>query len=127
MTAADCCVGSISGLAYIKPGSDKCHTCIGNFLPTDSLSIIVADLTIILICIVFGWLQNSYSGDEQELPHEVMIGFQKGAHCQQAQHDLAFTIEEGIGRFGSRFAIILYSSQYNFYCVHFIGACRRFT
>ena len=37
MTAADCCLGSISGLAYIKPGSEKCYACIGNFLPTEAL------------------------------------------------------------------------------------------
>ena len=38
-----------------------------------------------------------------------MTGFQKGAHSQQAQHDLAFTIEERIGRFGGRFSIIAHS------------------
>ena len=44
MTAADCCLRRISGLAYIKPGSEKCHTCIGNFLPTDSITVTVANL-----------------------------------------------------------------------------------
>ena len=34
MTAVDCCLRSMSGLAYTKPGSETCHACIGNLLPT---------------------------------------------------------------------------------------------
>lgn len=33
VTPADCCLRPSSGLAYIKPGSDKCYVCIGNLFP----------------------------------------------------------------------------------------------
>ena len=51
------------------------------------------------INIVFGWFKDSYTGKEQELPHVMMAGYQKGA--QQARRNLAFTINERIGRSAS--------------------------
>lgn len=30
MTTPECCIENSSGLAYTKPGLEKCHICIGN-------------------------------------------------------------------------------------------------
>ena len=48
----------------------------------------------VLYYAVFGWLNDSYTGMEQEDPHVVMVDFQKGV--QQAQRtNWNFTIVHG--------------------------------
>ena len=44
---------------------------------------------------VFGWLQDSFMGVEQEEPHILMAGYQKGA--QRVGLNFTFTINERDG------------------------------
>ena len=32
MSAKECCVDSLDGLAYIIPGQQECHVCVGKLL-----------------------------------------------------------------------------------------------
>ena len=69
--------------------------------------------------VVFGWFQDSYEGCEGEHPHEVLIGYQKGAQQPRAHHDLTFTINERIGRSVRKFAMTATFSA----TVHYIMKC----
>lgn len=66
--------------------------------------------------VVFGWFQDSYEGCEEEHPHEVLVGYQKGAQQPRAHHDLTFTINERIGRFVRKFAMTaIFSATVHYY------------
>ena len=87
MTAPECCIKNSSGLAYMKPGFEECHICIGK-QDYDKLFLIMHDI----VPLVFGWFQDSYAGVEQEIDHIIMAGYKKGA--QTVRDNLVFTVNE---------------------------------
>lgn len=70
--------------------------------------LIVTCISKLLKHAVFGWLQDSFTGVEQEDRHEIMAGYQKGA--QSVGHNFTFTISER-------------TSQYSFFGKYCLEEC----
>lgn len=97
MTNTQCCIENPAGRAYTVPGSDsECHICIGMSVQISYTKWIISTI----IVAVFGWLNDSLIGIEQDIDYTLKVGYLKGADSAEGYTHLKFTLEtypKGIG------------------------------
>ena len=115
MSATQCCIDNPNGLAYTLPGSDVCNLCIG-WLILYKHSLTLKLKFYLVMNVIFGWFNDSFTGIEQEASHTLHVGYLKGAQ----NFGLDFTFRAQVQ--GSLVQVVRgkCSGCFHFYCINSI-------